>query len=1117
MRQYLILSQIIISFLLYFSCQKAPSESSEELIQMELLSPEITGVSFQNNVLEKIDRNLGLYDYFYNGSGCAIGDFNNDGKADLFFAGNDTDNQLYLNKGKFQFKEISKKAGIQSTSKWSTGVTLVDINEDGWLDIYVCNSGPTNERSQLANQLFINNGDLTFRESAADYGIDDASRSTQAVFFDMDKDGDLDLFVMNHSVRNYGASIGEWYQKVNSLSPEERSRDSNSFYRNDGRGKFTEITQAAGLDAIGFGLGVAISDFDENGFLDIYVANDYFIPDFLYLNNGNQTFTEKLRNKTVHTSYYSMGCDAADFNNDGLIDLAVVDMTPADHVRNKTLMASMNPKQFEYLTKTQKFTPQYMFNSLQLNRGHGLMSEIGLMAGVAQTDWSWAALLVDFDNDGFKDFLVTNGYLRDTKNNDWRMALKNRRANEGDHPEVYFDQLQKADSHPVPNYIFQNNGPLRNGLTFSDKSEEWGLGSPSFSNGAAYGDLDQDGDLDLIVNNIDQKAFVYKNNTREKNNTNFIQFRLQDKTKPNSVLNARITIFYGDKLQTQEYIFTRGYQSCMESIAHFGLGNIEKVDRVEIQWLDESLSIINQPQINKLHRLERSKLDISRKEKKTSKPLFIDVTRQQTALTFKHQENDYNDFEKEILLPHRQSQLGPALAVGDFNGDNLDDFYIGGAKDQPGALYWQDQGGMFYPLLQAVFQKDAAYEDLGALFFDADGDQDLDLYVCSGGGGDLEPNSPLLQDRLYLNLGNGQFEKTTSYLPVIKSSTKAVSACDWDLDGDLDLFVGGRTTPGRYPYPPESFLLRNDNDRFINATEELAPGLQNIGMVTASCWSDLNQDGRMDLVLVGEWMAPVILQNLENGFVDVTEKSNLAEHKGWWYSINKADFDQDGDEDFILGNLGLNNKFHPSKEKPLYLYFNDYDENGSNDIVLSKFYKGQMVPVRGRECSSEQMPFLSDKFPTYASFATSNLEDIYGKEKISEALQMVATDFSSVYLENQGNLTFVVHPLPIEAQMGPINSVVIEDFDQDGVQDVIIAGGLFETEVETPSYDANHGLFLKGKDKGQFVALPHLDDSGIFLSRNVKDAQLIRLGLQNRPALIVANNNSNIQMLVYSH
>jgi len=1100
--------------LIFLKCSPENPDSVNVKTQLELLSSNTTGITFKNFVKESANRGFTNYEYFYNGSGIAIGDINNDGLPDIFFGGSDAENHLYLNKGNLRFEDVSTKANIQ-TGKWTTGITMVDINNDGFLDIYTCNSGPSKDPEKMRNDLFINNGDNTFSEKALEYGVADNSRSTQATFLDIDNDGDLDLWVLNHALRRRGVGAEEWIKQSNDLPTKEYIRECNTLYRNDGNGHFTDISKKAGIQKIGFGLGIAVNDFDENGFLDVYISNDYFVPDYLFFNNGDGTFTDKIETKLGHTSYYAMGCDAADFNNDGLTDLAVVDMTPADHVRNKLLMASMDVPTFTYLTETKKYTPQYMMNSLCINNGFGIMSDIAQYAGVSQTDWSWAPLFADFDNDGYKDLLITNGYKKDTKNNDWQIKLQEISKVKGDKysAQDYFEHLQKADVNPVPNSIFKNI----DGLNFESKIDDWGFSTPSFSNGASYADLDADGDLDIVINNFDQPAFVYQNNSTENKSGNYIQFKLKDSKSKKSVLNSKLNIYYNGKMQSADYNFTRGFQSSVEDIIHFGLGNQKSVDRLEIVWADGQKSVMQNPQINKTHTIDKQNTTASSITKEKVIPLFANLSSSYLHPQFSHKENVFNDFNKEILLPHRQSTIGPSIAVGDINGDNTEDFFIGGAKGQAGVIYIQDGSGHFTAQSSAVFAKNAASEDIGAKFIDIDGDKDLDLYVASGGGGDFEGKETLLQDRLYINDGKGNFKLSKNSLPKMYSSTKVISEMDWDNDGDLDIFVGGRTTPGKYPVAPSSFLLVNEKGKFTNQIKKLAPELENIGMVNGAEWSDTDNDGKVDLIVVGEWMPITLFRNNGNTFTNETRDLGLDNTNGWWSSLLKSDIDQDGDDDFIVGNIGLNNKFHPTPEKPLYIYANDFDGNDQLDIVLSKIYKGQKVPVRGRECSSQQMPFISEKFPTYEGFATASLEEIYEVEQLSNSVHYEANNFSSVYLKNNGSTGFEMIELPKEAQLAPINGIIAKDFDNDNNIDLLVAGNLKQTEVETPLYDAGKGLFLKGDRDGSFETDIQIEKSGLFLSRDVRDIDLIHVGPNKRPGFLVSNNNDVLELIVYRH
>ncbi len=1104
---------LILPFILT-KCTKDSSTSvagNEDLPLFTLLSSSETGIDFSNIIEEDPLRNGIAYYYYYNGGGVAIGDLNNDGLPDIFFTGNNAKNRLYINKGNLKFEDISAKAGIQS-NHWSTGVTMVDVNNDGLLDIYVCNSGPYREKLIRTNQLYINNGDLTFSDKAAQYGIANTGYSIQSSFFDFDNDGDLDLFIMNHILRT-SLPAAELLQKLAKMPLEEKHEHSCNLYINNGNNTFSDISQQAGILKPGLGLGLATSDLNQDGWTDIYVANDDFIPDFMFLNLGNGTFTENINKSTSHISYFSMGIDVADFNNDGLIDIGIVDMTPADHIRNKVLMKSMDVNNFRVLTKQLNYQEQYMFNTLQVNNGMGFFSEIAHSAGVSKTDWSWAPLFADFDNDGLKDYLVTNGFLRDISNNDFRAQLdsvvKNTKVEEMQ--QRIFELLQTAEQNPLINKIYKNKGNYQ----FEDMSKEWGFHEPTFSNGAAYADLDLDGDLDIVINNINKPAHIYRNNAIKNNSNNFIRFKLLGKSGKSLAYNSKITIYHDNKMQFVELHPVRGYQSSVEGIIHFGLNNSSKIDSVKIEWLNGTQSILTDLQINETHTISLKGLASNPIIPPTYNAPFIDFTNRLFKTPFWHKENDFDDFAKEILLPHRQSMLGPFVAVGDVNGDQLEDFFVGGAKGQSGQLYLQHSSGQFILSPSQPWNSDKGCEDMGTLFFDVDGDNDLDLYIASGGGGEFSENSPLLQDRLYINDGKGNFKKNPNALPKMPISSGKVKSYDFDGDGDMDLFVAGRTNPGKYPLPVDSYLLRNDNGKFTDVTNQIAPQLRKLGMVTDAVWTDFDQDGLVDLFVVGEWMPVTCFKNDGKQFINVTDQYSLGDKKGWWSSIIAVDIDNDGDEDLIVGNIGSNNKFNPTEEKPLYIYCNDFDDNGTLDIVLSKNYKGNKVPLRGKECSTAQMPFISEKFPTFQSFAESSLSDIYGDDKIDEALYYSANYFYSVFIENKGQEGFEFHKLPVEAQLAPINAIIAKDFNADGNIDLVIGGNNYQTEVETPQYDAGKGLILKGNGDGTFEASLQISHNGLILPFDTKDLGLI--SIQNKVSgILVANNNNILQFFAYN-
>ena len=1078
-----------------------------------------SGIKFNNALIENFQNCITRYDYYYNGAGVALGDINNDDLIDIFFTSNTGKNALYLNKGNLEFENISLKSGIQSLNKWSNGVTIIDVNGDGFKDIYVSNGGFTRSSSSHDNELFINNGDLTFTNRAQEFEINDKGCSVQSCFFDMDRDGDLDLFVMNHSSYQKLNPL-DFVSKMNSLSKSEYILECNHLYENLGNNKFQDISEQAGVLKPGFGLGLNCSDVNDDGLVDIYVANDFSVPDFLYINKGNKVFRDDIKKSSAHISYFSMGCDIADINNDGLLDISVVDMASSDHVRSKTLMASMDVQKFDILQNHLGYHPQFMFNALQMNVGNGKFSEISQYAGTSKTEWSWATLLADFDNDGLKDNFVSNGFRRDTKDNDYRIArrrlidsLKNQGIPNAEINNHIFEHLKMAPSKPMPNYFYKNVGNFK----FKDSGTKWGIKEVSFSNGAAYGDLDNDGDLDLVINNLDSEAFLYRNNSGS--DKNYLQIVLKDsKTNDAGIYNARVNLHYGSNIiNTQELTTVRGYLSSVDPVLHFGLDSVRTVKKIEIKWNDGMETILSTLKSNQRIEIDKAKSNKSPVNKKDLKTIFEDVTPFLKTMDFVHAENKFNDFESEILLPYKMSTLGPFISVGDVNGDFLSDFFIGGAKGQSGQIYLQNSRGHFDKLEQPAFMEDQNCEDMGSCFIDADKDGDLDLIVGSGGGGDVAEKKDLLRDRLYYNDGKGNFNKANTSLPEMHVSTSWIKPYDFNGDGYEDLFVGGRNTPGKYPHPTQSFLLANNkNGGYVNVTEKMIPELKNIGMVTDATWTDFNGDRLMDLVVVGEWMSIKFFKNIGDGtFQNVSEELGLGETSGLWMSIASADLDGDGDFDFVVGNLGENNKFKARKKKPLHIYCNDFDENQTQDIVLSTVYKDKMVPIRGKECSTEQMPFIAEKFPTYKSFATATLNEMYGNDKLENAIHYKTELLSSIFLINNGDATFTIKKLPDMAQISPINDVIIHDYNNDQFLDIILAGNLFKTEVETGQYDAGKGLVLRGKGNFNFETVPSTA-SGIFFSKDLKDMEPIVMHRQGRKffSILGSNNDDKPQVFV---
>ena len=1104
--KYCLQSCLLIVTLLLIGCSakeenKPKEETALATPLFQRIDPETSGVVFNNAVPENRQMNILTYQYLHNGGGVSLGDINNDGLIDMYFTANFGPNHLYLNKGDMQFEEIGRTAGVGGKRSWCTGTTMVDINNDGLLDIYVSYSGKFND-TKRRNELFVNNGDLTFTERAKDYGIDDPSYSSQAAFFDYDRDGDLDLFVLNHSITpNQETNFFDITTKRNPLAGDK-------LYRNDD-GHYTDISEQAGIigNSIGYGLSVSTGDLNNDGWADLYVCNDYLEKDYLYINNQDGTFSEKIREKIKHISNFSMGSDIADFNNDGHLDIMVADMVAEDNYRIKTNMSGMSPERF-YNAVDNGFHHQYMMNTLQMNNGDGSFSEVSQLAGLSSTDWSWAPLWADFDNDGHKDLLMTNGLRKEARNNDFikrKKALLDSMKQDPEQQSKYMRQiLGEMPEVPLKNYIFKNKGDIN----FENKTADWGLTEASFSNGAAYGDLDNDGDLDIVISNIDNAAFIYRNNQEQRTTNNFLNIKITGSEKNKSGLGTRIIIEEEDNVQMQEHYLSRGYLSSVADVLHFGLQDDTPVKNITIIWSDGRKEQLQDVAINQTLEIT---YDLSQKdegnlaEKETQNTWFNQTTVQ--GINHVHQENNFNDFEKEILLPHKMSTLGPAVAKADVNADGLDDLFIGGAKGFASKLYIQQPNGSFITHTSNTWNTDRTSEDIAGAFFDADSDGDQDLYVVSGGN-EFASDDPALQDRLYLNNGTGAFTKSSTALPKMNTSGGTIAPTDYDNDGDIDLFIGGRIIPGAYPKSPRSYLLQNNNGQFTDVTQNVAPQLLSPGLITTAIWSDYDNDGYQDLLVSGEWMPLMALKNNNGQFTDVSESLGLNDTQGWWYSLAQGDFDGDGDMDFLAGNLGLNYKYQATPDATFDIYFDDFDQNNTGDIVLTYENNGERFPLRGRECSSQQMPFIKEKFKTYDAFAKANLVDVLGEQKLNNALHLQAKTFASVYIENKGNEAWVITPLPRMAQVSSINDFVINDINKDGHQDIILAGNLYDSEVETPRNDAGNGLVLLGDGKGNFEATPMMK-SGLYAPHNVKHLEELRINDNTYMAAI--NNNAPVQ------
>lgn len=1089
------------------------------------LTEQQTGVHYLNTITEDDSLNVLRYEYLYNGAGVGVADFDNDGKQDLFFSGNTAPHKLYLNAGKFSFTDVTAAAGVAGNGTWGTGVSIADVNGDGLLDIYVSHSGKYADSLQLSNELFIQqgvkNGIPVFKEMAAEYGLAaPGTQSTQAAFFDYDNDGDLDMFLLNHS--NHSVNP---LQNTTQLLATPHAYFGNRLFRNDqdasGKIHFSDVTLQAGIISrvVNFGLSVIICDINNDGWPDVYTTSDYTDRDCLYINNKNGSFKESLSASFAHIAKNAMGADIADYNNDGRPDVITLDMLPEDNYRQKLLKGADEYDHYQQMVDS-GYYHQQMRNMLQLNqgideKGNTRFSEIGQLAGISNTDWSWAALLADYDGDGWKDLFITNGYLRDFTNLDFLGATlvnaKIAAAKQGHQQFQRMSLVSQMPSNKLHNYIFQNNKDL----TFADKTADWGFEALCMSNAAAYADFDNDGDLDLVVCNNNEPVALYENNAQTMFDNSYISLKLAGEGKNTQAYGAKVELITDSGMrQYQELFPVRGYQSTVSPDLYFGIPKGQHISSLRVTWPDGRQTIEKDVALNQLITLQQREAKPAEPGEEPSKYIFFQDYTLTAGIRFQHRENDFVDYKEEKLLPYQLSKQGPALASADVNKDGLEDVFIGGAIGQPAALFIQQTNGSFLFSSSQPFVMDKESEDVNAVFFDVDKDGDFDLYVVSGGN-EYSDGSPEYADRLYMNDGKGNFVKLPGALPAMLSSKEAIAVGDFNKDGYDDLYIGGKSVPGAFPLPAPGYILRNDSKsgeiKFTDVTEAVGAMLRKPGMVNVAEWVDLDNDSYPELIIAGDWMSPMLFRNQNGKLTDVTETAGLKNLGGLWSAIQSKDVDGDGDLDFIIGNAGNNNQFKASASQPMTMHANDFDDNGTIDPIISYFIQGKSYPIASKDALLDQAEVLKKKFIKYSDYANATIDDIFPNELLQQSLVLQCQELASGILYNNGNLNFSFKPLPLQAQFSKVYGIAFGDFTKDGVSDIFLTGNFFPYRNQLGRSDAGMGCLLAGSSKAQFSPID-AQTSGCYAAGDIRKMTGVKTA-KGEQLFILAKNNDFVQVL----